>query len=107
ICAMWGVDLARSGLTPVQLYISAGAGLFLGIYAFTLPPCAPVPNTTKRSFASSPGLDAFILFHNRKMLIFFIFSMLLGFSLQISNAFADGFINDFAKIPQYAESFGV
>jgi NHS family xanthosine MFS transporter len=107
VCAMWGVDLSRSGLTPAQLYISAGAGIFLGIYAFTMPPCAPVPNTTKRSFASSLGLDAFVLFRNRKMLIFFVYSMLLGFALQISNAFADGFINDFAREPQYAQSFGV
>lgn len=107
VCAMWGVDLSHSGLNPAQLYISAGAGIILGIYAFTMPPCAPVPNTTKRSFASSLGLDAFVLFKNKKMLIFFIFSMLLGFALQISNAFADGFINDFAKIPQYANSFGV
>jgi NHS family xanthosine MFS transporter len=107
VFAMWGVDLSRSGLNPVQLYISAGAGILLGLYAFTMPPCAPVPNTTKRSFAASLGLDAFVLFKNKKMLIFFIYSMLLGFALQISNAFADGFINDFAKIPQYAQSFGV
>jgi NHS family xanthosine MFS transporter len=107
ICAMWMVDLSHSGLNPAQLYISAGAGIFLGIYAFTMPPCAPVPNTTKRSFASSLGLDAFVLFRNKKMFIFFIYSMLLGFALQISNAFANGFINDFAKIPQYADSFGV
>ncbi|HVU97893.1 MAG TPA: nucleoside permease [Puia sp.] len=107
VCAMWLVDLSGSGLQPAQLYISAGAGIFLGIYAFTMPPCAPVPNMTKRSFASSLGLDAFVLFKNRKMLIFFVYSMLLGFALQISNAFADGFINDFAKVPEYAQSFGV
>jgi len=107
ICAMWLVDLSRSGLQPAQLYISAAAGIFLGIYAFTMPPCAPVPNMTKRSFASSLGLDAFVLFRNKKMLIFFVYSMLLGFALQISNAFADGFINDFAKVPEYAQSFGV
>ena len=107
VCAMWLVDLSGSGLQPAQLYISAAAGIFLGIYAFTMPPCAPVPNTTKRSFASSLGLDAFVLFRNKKMLIFFVYSMLLGFALQISNAFADGFINDFAKVPEYAQSFGV
>jgi len=41
------------------------------------------------------------------MLIFFIFSMLLGFALQISNAFADGFISDFARIPRYSDAFAV
>jgi len=107
VCALWLVDLSHSSLNAVQLYISAGAGIILGIYAFTMPPCAPVPNTTKRSFASSLGLDAFVLFKRKKMLIFFIYSMLLGFALQISNAFASGFLNDFANDPRYADSFGV
>ena len=107
VCAMWFVDLSHSGLKPAQLYISAGAGLFLGIYAFTMPACTPVPNTTKRSFASSLGLDAFVLFKNKKMFIFFIYSMLLGFALQISNAFGSGFLNDFASDPRYTNSFGV
>ena len=107
VCAMWFVDLSNNGLKPGQLYISAAAGILLGIYAFTMPPCAPVPNTTKRSFASSLGLDAFVLFRRKKMLIFFIYSMLLGFALQISNAFASGFLNDFAGDPRYADSFGV
>jgi NHS family xanthosine MFS transporter len=107
VCAMWLVDLAGYGLSQVQFYISAGAGIILGCYAFTMPPCAPVPNTTKRSFASSLGLDAFVLFRRRKMLVFFIYAMLLGFALQISNAFADGFLKDFAKDARYAASFGV
>src|SRR5579859_3208125 len=107
VCAMWLVDLTHCSLSPLQLYISAGAGIVLGLYAFTMPPCTPVPNTTKRSFASSLGLDAFVLFRKRKMLIFFVYAMLLGFALQISNAFASGFLNDFSGDPRYADSFGV
>ncbi|HLZ89168.1 MAG TPA: nucleoside permease [Puia sp.] len=107
VCAMWLVDLTHCSLSPLQLYISAGAGIVLGLYAFTMPPCTPVPNTTKRSFASSLGLDAFVLFRRKKMLIFFIYAMLLGFALQISNAFASGFLNDFSGDPRYADSFGV
>ena len=40
------------------------------------------------------------------MAIFFIFSMLLGVSLQITNGFANPFITSFASIPEYADSWG-
>jgi MFS transporter, NHS family, xanthosine permease len=107
ICAMWVVDFCGWKQNPFQLYLSAGAGIFLGVYAFTLPSCFPVRTGPKPSLFSSLGLDAFVLFRRRKMLIFFIYSMLLGFALQISNAFGDAFISDFAHVPQYANSFGV
>ena len=41
------------------------------------------------------------------MAIFFIFSMLLGFSLQITNGFANPFIKSFGDMPEYAGTFGV
>jgi MFS transporter, NHS family, xanthosine permease len=107
ICAMWVVDFCGWKQSPLQLYLSAGAGIFLGLYAFTLPACFPVRTGPKPSFFSSLGLDAFVLFGRRKMLIFFIYAMLLGFALQISNAFGDAFISDFAHVPKYAHSFGV
>lgn len=53
------------------------------------------------------GLKAFLLFKNRKMAVFFIFSMLLGVSLQITNGFANPFITSFSAIPEYADTFGV
>lgn len=52
------------------------------------------------------GLKAFTLFKQRKMAIFFIFSMLLGVSLQITNGFANPFITSFKDIPEYANTFG-
>ncbi|HET6252511.1 MAG TPA: nucleoside permease [Puia sp.] len=107
VCAMWVVDLGGWKQSPYQLYVSAAAGLALGIYAFTLPACFPVRSGPKPSIYASLGLDAFVLFKRRKMLIFFIFSMLLGFALQISNAFASAFVSDFANIPQYANAFVV
>jgi NHS family xanthosine MFS transporter len=107
VCAMWIVDLCGYNQSPLQLYISAGAGLLLGIYAFTLPSCFPVRTGPKPSLAASLGLDAFVLFTRKKTLIFFIFAMLLGAALQITNAFGSAFISDFAKDPQYADSFGV
>ena len=41
------------------------------------------------------------------MAIFFIFSMLLGVSLQITNGFANPFLGSFEAIPEYANTFGV
>jgi NHS family xanthosine MFS transporter len=52
------------------------------------------------------GLDAFKLFKNKQMALFFIFSMLLGVSLQITNGFANGFITSFKAIPEFANTFG-
>ncbi|MCM1293879.1 MAG: MFS transporter, partial [Bacteroides sp.] len=37
---------------------------------------------------------------------FFIFSMLLGVSLQITNGFANPFISGFAEVPEYANTWG-
>ena len=38
------------------------------------------------------------------MAIFFVFSMLLGAALQITNAFGDSYIQSFGSMPQYADS---
>jgi MFS transporter, NHS family, xanthosine permease len=105
VCAMWMVDLAGWTKSPFQLYISAGAGLFLGLYAFTMPKCPPAKVDTKRNLVSSLGLDAFILFKRKKMIIFFLFAMLLGAALQITNAMGGAFLDDFKTA--YADSFGV
>ena len=107
VCAMWTVDLCGWKQSPFQLYVSAGAGLFLAIYAFTMPACFPGRTGPKPSLFSSLGLDAFVLFKRRKMLIFFLFALLLGAALQITNAFGSVFISDFAKSPEYVNSFGV
>ena len=40
------------------------------------------------------------------MALFFIFSMLLGVSLQITNGFANPFIKGFAEIDEYASTWG-
>ena len=105
ICAMWMVDLAGWGKGPMQLYVSAAAGFIMGIYCLTMPACPPSSSREKKNWVSSLGLDAFILFKKRKMLVFFLFAMLLGAALQITNAFGGAFLDDFKK--DYADSFGV
>jgi len=105
IVAMWAVDLAGWTRSNQQLYIGAGAAILLGAYAFTLPKCPPAKVAATRSLASALGLDAFALFRQRQMLVFFIFAMLLGAALQITNAFGGAFLDDFKTI--YPGTFGV
>lgn len=105
ICAMWIVDLAGWTKSPFQLYISAGAGLLLGVYSFTMHACPPAKAEVKKNLVSSLGLDAFVLFKRKKMIIFFVFAMLLGAALQITNALGGAFLDDFKT--QYGDSFGV
>jgi MFS transporter, NHS family, xanthosine permease len=105
IAAMWMVDLAGFTKSALQLYISAGSAAFLGIYAFSMPACPPAGARKDGGVASALGLDAFVLFKNSRMLIFFIFAMLLGAALQITNAFGGAFLDDFKTL--YPGSFGV
>lgn len=105
VAAMWVIDFGKWTISPVQLYVSATAGILLAIYAFTLPACKPSSVNTKGSFVSRMGLDAFVLFKRTKMAVFFIFAMFLGAALQITNTFGEAFIHDFAGT--YPDSFAV
>lgn len=104
IAAMWFVNFAGFGLkeaaqfTYMQLVVCAALGIILGLYAFTLPRCPLTKSAEnqKKSLAQRLGLDAFVLFKQKKMAIFFLFSMFLGVSLQITNGFATPYINSFA-----------
>lgn len=107
ILAMWLVDLLNWGLSPMQLYIGSLAAMMMGLYSFTMPHCKPSKAVKSKSLISSLGLEAIILFKQRKMATFFIFAMLLGGALQITNTFGNTFLRDFAGNPEYQDSFGV
>jgi MFS transporter, NHS family, xanthosine permease len=102
IVALWVISLTGLEKSEFQFYVAAGAALFLGLYAFTLPQCKPEGRNTGKSFVSALGLNAFALFKKTKMALFFIFAMLLGASLQLTNAYGDTFIHDFANMQEYA-----
>lgn len=53
------------------------------------------------------GLKAIRLFANYKMALFFVFSMLLGAALQLTNMYGDSFLDNFKNFPQYADSLVV
>ncbi|HDS9457469.1 TPA: MFS transporter [Enterobacter asburiae] len=105
IAAMWAISLMGAELSNVQLYAAAVASLLLALYSLMLP-AIPVVNTkTSQSLANKLGLNAFILFKQPRMAVFFLFAMLLGAVLQITNTFGSPFLHDFARNPAYAESF--
>ncbi len=105
IVSMWMVDFAGWTKSALQLYISAAAAVFLGLYGFTMPKCPPAREVAKKSIVSALGLDAFVLFRRTQMLVFFLFAMMLGAALQITNAFGGAFLADFSGT--YPDSFGV
>lgn len=106
IAAMWVTNLTGNKASANQFYIAAAAAFALGIYSFTMPKCPPQKLISENaSLAEKLGLNAFKLFANSKMALFFIFSMFLGGALQLTNMYGDVFLSDFSKIPQYADSF--
>ncbi|MDE6309203.1 MAG: MFS transporter, partial [Muribaculaceae bacterium] len=108
ICSMLFVNFTGFQNTYNQLLTSGVLSLVLAAYALTMPGC-PVCKVSdkKQSLVDILGLKAFVLFKDTQMAIFFIFSMLLGVSLQITNGFANPFISSFEHLPEYADAWGV
>jgi NHS family xanthosine MFS transporter len=108
IIALWVVSLTHNETSANQFYIAGIVSLLLGIYAFTLPKCPPMCKGEKgTSFTQALGLNAFELFKQQKFAIFFIFSMLLGAALQLTNAYGDTYIHDFATVDAYKNTIAV
>jgi Nucleoside H+ symporter. len=110
ICAMLivnfaGPDDAKFQTTYMQLFISAAFSFVLTIYALTMPAC-PVNKVAKgSSLVDTLGLRAFRLFRQKRMAVFFIFSMFLGVSLQITNGYANPYITSFINIDAFREAW--
>ncbi len=107
IVALWTVSLLGLETSSAQFYVAAASSLFLGLYSFTMPKCPPLGHVVKKSFVSALGLNAFSLFKNPKMALFFVFAMLLGASLQLTNAYGDTFLHDFKFIPEFKDLLAV
>ena len=90
-----------------QFIVSGVLGLAMLVYCFTLPACPCNKGAGEgQTLAERFGLNAFSLFKDRQMAIFFIFSMLLGVALQITNGFANPFISHFQEVPAFADTWG-
>lgn len=110
ICAMVFVNFvgpsgAHFQSTYMQLFTSAFFSLVMVFYALTMPACPVSKGDSSGSVVDKLGLRAFTLFKERKMAVFFVFSMLLGASLQVTNGYANPYITFFSNIPQYADAF--
>lgn len=107
IVSMLFVNFTGFQNTYAQLLTSGVLSIVMAFYALSMPHCPVDKSKKSRSFVDIFGLKAFTLFKDKQMAIFFIFSMLLGVALQITNGFANPFIQAFGEIPKYANDWGV
>jgi len=103
IVAMWTVSLLKIETSALQFYVASIAAVMLGMYSFSLPKCDIGKQVEKKTLIDTLGLRAFTLFKQPKMALFFVFSMLLGAALQLTNAYGDTFLHDFAKVDAYKD----
>ena len=113
ICTMLFVNFAENSQgvqfqhSYEQFLVSGALSVILCLYALTITNCPCKPKSEKaQSFMESTGLNAFVLFRKKHFAIFFIFSMLLGASLQITNGYANTFISHFKDIEEFAGTWG-
>ena len=107
IVSMWIVDLSGWQTSPLQFMWSGVLSVLMAFYALTMPAC-PVCHTASSSDpVQMLGLGAFKLFRIRRMALFFIFSMLLGCCLQVTNGYAGPFLQSFGDQEIYRGTFGV
>ncbi|MCE2773314.1 MAG: nucleoside permease [Bacteroidetes bacterium] len=108
IVAMWVTNLTGSKDNGNQFYIAGIGAVLLGVYSFFLPAC-PSQNTISKTAGifEQLGLHAFKLFLKYQTALFFMFSMLLGAALQLTNMYGDAYLDSFKEIPQYEDSFVV
>ncbi len=108
IAALWTTSLLKLETSAGQFYIASAASLVLGLYAFSLPKAPPtLVAGDSRSLLDVLGLSSFRLFRDRNMAVFFIFAMLLGAALQLTNAYGDTYLHDFAKVDAYKDTLAV
>ena len=108
IVALWVVSLLHFETSAYQFYVAAAAAFALGIYSFTLPACPPMSrDTPNKTLGEALGLNSFALLRDSKMAIFFLFALLLGGALQLTNAYGDTFLHDFATADAYKDTIAV
>ncbi len=90
--------------THYQFLMSGLMGILLFLYCFSLPQCKIIKKENQ-TMAEVWGFNAFKLFKTREMAMFFIFSCLLGMSLQVTNGYATPFITSFKGDPSMLDTF--
>jgi NHS family nucleoside permease-like MFS transporter/NHS family xanthosine MFS transporter len=112
ICSMLAVNFIKIGGVQMQdsytqLIMSGVISLILCIYSLTLPECPTGGKRAERSVAEAFGISAFRLFGQRHMAVFFVFCILMGSALQITNGYANTFLSSFSSNSAMADTFAV
>lgn len=107
IAALWTVSLLGFETSALQFYVASIVSLALAIFALFMPKCPPLGKNKRGSLLENLGFNAFSLFKDMNMAFFFIFAMLLGAALQLTNAYGDTFLHDFASMEEHKNAFAV
>ncbi len=107
IAALWTTSLSGLEVSAGQFYVASAVSLGLALYALTMPKCLPLGKDQAGSLFEKFGLNAFALLKDANMALFFLFAMFLGAVLQLTNAYSDTFLHDFASVEQFKNSFAV
>lgn len=109
ICSMLAVNwISINGVrmqeSCTQLILSGALSMVLCLYSLTLPEC---PVRGGKSVSEAFGIKAFSLFKQGRMAVFFVFAILMGSALQITNGYANTFLGSFSNNPALADTFAV
>lgn len=107
IVSMWLVDLLGMKASPAQFLMASFWGVLMALYSLGMPDCPPRRVKSGRTLKSLLGFDTFRCIVDRKMALFFLFSMLLGCALQVSNGYAGAYLSSFATDVRYVGTFTV
>jgi len=107
VVALWTISFSGLETSAGQFYVASAVSFALALFSLTMPKCPPLGKNIGGSWVNNLGLQGFTLFKNPNMALFFIFAMLLGASLQLTNAYSDTFLHDFASIDEFKDSFAV
>lgn len=99
---MWLTSLSGLETSPIQFYISAAASLAVAALVMTMPQCRP--SGASQGSIAQQFLSFGKLFADKRFGAFFVFSGLLGVSMQLSNAYAGTYLHDFGSNPLYGDS---
>ena len=107
IVAMWITNLFTKEWgfgqsIKVSFFIAAIMAFALSLFSFIfLPVVKKEPKSLAvKTLVQKLGLEAFVLFKQKKMALFFVFSLMLGAALQLTNAYGDSFLQDADVFPK-------
>jgi len=107
IVAMWITNLFTKEWgfgqsIKVSFFIAAIMAFALSLFSFIfLPVVKKEPKSlAAKTLVQKLGLEAFVLFKQKKMVLFFVFSLMLGAALQLTNAYGDSFLQDADVFPK-------